>query len=472
MKTRGEPSRKPERIGAFAEAARQTQPPPSERHHLAGWYRLRQTLVSRERVDEHRTGWRPSRGSRLAAARVAVAVVVAAVAAAVVVFFLGPLGRFTVRRVGPQAIQYVVSGESGGLGSRGVTGGVLSAPTGRVQLSFTDGSRIDMRSGARVTVAALRFRGSEIRLLDGMIDVEVRHQPGAAWTFEAGPYAVQVEGTSFALGWDAARKRLDLKMRSGAVAVVGPASAAPLAVVGGESLFLDGAGNSLDPAAVDAVPAAALAPIAVKQEGVVDANPAADPDRNRRGQGRIQDRNQDGIQDRNQVRIRDRRLPRTALGHAEWAPLLARGDFDGIVEQANHSGIGVCLAFDTERNLATLADAARYTHRGALARRALVALRARFPASDRARDAAFFLGRMSETSNANARQALSWYQRYLREAASGSYVEEALGRAMILLRRSGGGVRARRVAGRYLEAFPHGVYSTDAARLLADHAVP
>lgn len=454
MKTKGDLLRKPARIGAFAEAVRHVEDPLSERQHSAGWYRLRQTLMSRDRADEHRTGWWQSRGLRPRFLLGAIAIAIAS---------LGPLGWVALKRAGPRPIEYVVRGELGGIGSRGVTGGMLSAPSGRVQLLFTDGSQIGMRSGARVTVAALTPRGSDIRLLDGMIDVEVRHQAGAAWTFEAGPYAVQVKGTSFALGWDAAKKRLDLRMRSGAVAVASPAGPPPRMVAGGESLVLDGAGNSIGSVALDDAPAATPAALAALQ-AVVDASPASRPDRNRGGQGQVQDRIQD--------RIHDRLLARKALGHAEWAPLLARGDFNGIVEQAQESGVRVCLASDTEQNLAILADAARYTHRGELARRSLMALRARFPASDRARDAAFFLGRMSETPSANAREALSWYERYLREAPSGSYAEEALGRAMILLRRSGGGVQARRVAGRYLEDYPHGVYAIDAAGLLADHAVP
>jgi len=163
---------------------------------------------------------------------------------------------------------------------------------------------------------------------------------------------------------------------------------------------------------------------------------------------------------------------RPAFAHAEWAPLLAGGDFDAIVEQAKQIGFEVCLGSETEQNLAALADAARYTHRGDLARRSLMALRARFPTTDRARDAAFFLARLSEAGRGGAGEALSWYERYLREAAGGSYAEEALGREMILRRRNDGSAHAREVAGRYLKAYPHGVYANEAASLLEDPSIP
>jgi hypothetical protein len=151
---------------------------------------------------------------------------------------------------------------------------------------------------------------------------------------------------------------------------------------------------------------------------------------------------------------------------------LAHGDFDAIVEQAKRKGIDVCMVADSQTNLAALADAARYTHRGDLARRSLLALRTRFPSADRARDAAFFLARLSETTGQGAREALSWYDRYLDETAGGSYAEEALGREMVLLRRTEGDARARGVARRYLQAYPHGIYATAAAGLLQDPRTP
>lgn len=163
-------------------------------------------------------------------------------------------------------------------------------------------------------------------------------------------------------------------------------------------------------------------------------------------------------------------MARPALAHLDWAPLLARGDFDAIVEQAKQSGVDACLAADTEPNLAALADAARYTHHADLARQSLLSLRARFPATDRARDAAFFLARLSEGRSAN--EALSWYERYLGEAAGGSYAEEALGREMILLGKSEEHVRARSVAERYLGAYPHGIYAHAAALLLGNPSAP
>ncbi len=58
-----------------------------------------------------------------------------------------------------------------------------------------------------------------------------------------------------------------------------------------------------------------------------------------------------------------------------------------------------------------------------------------------------------------AQQALSWYERHLREAPGGAYASEALGRKMTLLGRSRGEAAARPVAEEYLRRYPNGTYA-------------
>jgi ferric-dicitrate binding protein FerR (iron transport regulator) len=436
-----------DRLDAFAALARQGPAPLSARHHSAGWQRLQRVMASRPSLPaEPSTAWWTRRGSQLRLALAVVAVLV-------------PIVLRLATKSAPQALGYVVVGDAS-LAPLGTTGGALWAQKGRIQLAFTDGSEIGMRPSARLTVVLLKANGADIRLVDGMVDVDVRHGPGATWIFEAGPYAVHVTGTSFALGWNAAKERLELRMRTGVIALFGPAGGEVQEVKAGQSVFLDVGGNpwipraeadtqgadSGSPVAADAIPAPMLAPI---------------------GRVTLAQRTPVGP-----LQGHDRRFARPLPPHPEWADLLAHGDFDAIVEQAKRKGIDVCIAADSQTNLAALADAARYTHRGDLARRSLLALRARFPSADRARDAAFFLARLSETTGQGAREALSWYDRYLDEAAGGSYAEEALGREMVLLRRSEGDARARDVARLYLRAYPHGIYATAAAGLLQDPRTP
>jgi transmembrane sensor len=439
-----------ERLDALAALVRQAPAPLSARQRSAGWQRLQQAMASRRPLpDGPLVGWGRVRGLRVGFALGAVALAVGA-----------PLAWRMTKTTAPESLRYVVNGDVS-IDSRGAPGGVLWAPKGGVRLSFTDGSGIAMHPSARLTVVGLKARGSDIRLLDGTVDVDVRHRAGATWTFEAGPYAVHVTGTSFVLGWNAAQQRLELRMRSGLISLAGPTGVAPRAVKGGESVFLDAGGNSwLASTPEDRRPAgsAASAELAAPAPRLSPLGDAAAP-RARLGSSGEHDQ-------------RVARLPR-AHPHADWTALLARGEFDAIVEQATASGTDEILGVDTAASLAALADAARYTHRADLARRALLAVRARFPATDRARDAAFFLARLSETTGRDTHEALSWYARYLGAAPGGSYEEEALGREMILLRRSDqGNPHARDVARRYVSAYPHGIYASAAAGLLQDAPAP
>ena len=147
-----------------------------------------------------------------------------------------------------------------------------------------------------------------------------------------------------------------------------------------------------------------------------------------------------------------------------WAAALSAGDFDSILEEAERD-IGHTLATRSTEDLAALSDAARYRRHDDVARRALLAQRRRFPASPRAADAAFQLGRLDEKAGRGPAPALAWYERYLDEAPKGTYAAEALGRKMIAVEELHGAGAARSVAEQYVRRFPRGSYA-GAARAL------
>jgi hypothetical protein len=148
-----------------------------------------------------------------------------------------------------------------------------------------------------------------------------------------------------------------------------------------------------------------------------------------------------------------------------WSGRVAKGDFAGVVADAERRGLDTAVAEASAAELAALADAARYTKRPQLALKVLLALRARFAGSDPAKDAAFFLGRLAETAPGRPASALDWYDTYLRESPGGLYASETLGREMTLLADSAP-ARARKVARAYLERFPQGPQAGLARSLL------
>jgi TolA-binding protein len=142
-----------------------------------------------------------------------------------------------------------------------------------------------------------------------------------------------------------------------------------------------------------------------------------------------------------------------------------RGDYTSVLREAEHRGIDRAIDGAGVEDLGALADAARFTGRHDVARRALVALRDRFAGSVRAASAAFLLGRMLDEGG-DAAGALVWYDRYLAEAPAGALAAEALGRRMLALRRLGEREAATTAASGYLRRFPAGPYASVANELV------
>jgi hypothetical protein len=153
-------------------------------------------------------------------------------------------------------------------------------------------------------------------------------------------------------------------------------------------------------------------------------------------------------------------------GEPDWSSELSSGHSALIVERVEQRGPDRVLRETTSAGLSAIADAARFERRSALARKALLAQRQRFPSSARARDAAFLLGRLEE-ADGDSKSALAWYETYSREGASGAYISEALGREMSLSQQLFGQERALPLAREYVARFPDGSYAAAARSLLS-----
>jgi hypothetical protein len=151
----------------------------------------------------------------------------------------------------------------------------------------------------------------------------------------------------------------------------------------------------------------------------------------------------------------------TPLPSAPWSELVARGQFETVLAKASERGTDDCEASCSAGDLRALADAARYTGRGALAEGALKALRTRFGSTKDGRTAAFLLGRLYE-GRGSLSQADRYYDTYLRESPSGDLAAEALaGQMRVALAQSGKGA-AEPIARKYLSLYPNGVHAQTA----------
>jgi len=149
-----------------------------------------------------------------------------------------------------------------------------------------------------------------------------------------------------------------------------------------------------------------------------------------------------------------------------WTTALTENKAADVVADADRRGLATVLERADSEDLWALANAARYTGRFTLARQALTAQRRRFPSSDRARDAAFLLGRLHDADAEGPEKALDWYDRYLTEAPNGAHASDALGRKLTLLQRSNRSAEALAIARDYLQRFPRGTYANAAHALV------
>jgi TolA-binding protein len=305
-------------------------------------------------------------------------------------------------------------------------------------LSFSDGTRIQMTAQTRGRVVELGRHGARIALVDGKAHVQVVHRPDAQWLFEAGPFLINVHGTSFSFSWNAVESRFEVHMESGLVSVTGPLSGGEIFLRAGETLSVGLHDHQAAGAAPATPPAAASGPPPSERPPAAPASAEA-PSRAAASRARPTD---------------------------DWVTQLAEGHAAEIVADAEHRGVTRVLAESESEELAALADAARYQRNDGLARRALLAQRRRFPRSPRAADASFLLGRLDDEAPDGAEEALAWYDRYLAEAPRGAYVSEALGRKMMALERAHRRADAAAIASDYLERFPSGTYAHAAEALV------
>jgi hypothetical protein len=352
-------------------------------------------------------------------------------------------------------------------------------------LRFSDGTRVALAQGGRLSVVAQSAHGARLRLEEGEAHLDVVHLPRAAWSVEAGPFIVKVTGTSFDVRWSAVDETIEVRMRAGSVKVIGPLVADPVSLRAGQRLTarlasrelrIDQAGPTAQAApamqaespvegslsapagvAVEApAPIPALEPVPALEPAPAPAPAPAVKPETRAPSSRA---------------ALLRRAPERAIDlrwhPASWPARVAGGESDAIVAEVDLHGLERTLAEVDGPALAALADAARYARRNELAVRTLTEQRHRFPVSVAAQTAAFQLGRLADDRGAG-QSALGWYRRYLTEAPTGPYAAEALGREMLTVERLSGREAACPYAREYLQRFPDGTYLLQAHSILAN----
>ena len=301
----------------------------------------------------------------------------------------------------PNATTFQVAGHAGEVGAW------LTTPTQDLALHFSEGTSVSLGKGSQGRVTRLTRGGARVELANGFVNAEVRHLPGAEWSFGAGPFEVTVTGTKLGVSWSPDRGQFELSVSRGSVLVQGPFIPQPQAVLAGEICRVGLNRHSM-----------ALGPLTAQQAAPVAAGPtAALP-------------------------------PGTAPQLAE--PALAPPNSSSGV----HAASAEALLED--------ARAARMAGRPDRERAALLACRKRAPGQPPAAQAAYLLGRASAPA-----EAATWFETYLREMPQGLLAREAAGRLIESYKASGNTAALQNAASRYLTRYPNGPHAAMARRALA-----
>jgi len=325
----------------------------------------------------------------------------------------------------------------------GAIGEWISADAERVELRFSEGSRLALEPHSRMRVANLTPHGAEVVVEQGDLDARITPGTATAWALRAGPFRVLVTGTQFDLRWDAAAQRFELTVREGSVKVAGPHLPADRSVVAGERLVVsipDGraelARGPIPRETADAASAAPVpAPSAASLLGESVPTARVSPERD---------------------------VPPVEPAVESWREHLQAGRRREALAAAERQGFSNVLGVASNKELWQLVDAARFGGRPAEAVSALQELRERGVRGN----TSFLLGKISADQQGAPSQATSWFQTYLREEPGGELAEEALGRLMQLQRRSNPSA-ASAVAKQYLARYPKGAYATLAKSISA-----
>jgi transmembrane sensor len=319
-----------------------------------------------------------------------------------------------------------------------------------VPLSFSDGSSVVLAPGSRATVSELSRHGAELTLATGSASVHVVHRDQTRWLVNAGPFRVRVTGTRFEVGWDPKSDEFRLVMAEGSVTVSGCGfgDAGPR-LSGTEAISAhcntEAAQRGTD--AVASAPRVVVVPEAALKDAPLEP-PPLEPTAPRRAA--------------------ETRAPARVASSAEWLKLAQRGDYATAYTLLDPI-FDAQLVSRGAAELGLMADVARLSGHWDRAALAYNTLRARYPDTGRAANAAFSLARLAFDQRKSYAEAARWFQAYLDEEPQGPFAREALGRRVEALDRAGDSAAARREGEQYLKLYPEGPHARAVRGLLYRH---
>jgi transmembrane sensor len=312
-------------------------------------------------------------------------------------------------------------------------------------IQFSDGSEVALRPGSRARLATLDSVGAHLVLESGSADVRVTPNHGAKYRVSLGPFAVDVTGTRFDVGFRPADEVFTLTLHEGKVVVSGCVLGEGRTLLAGESLSASCRGGHFE---ISALGGAGPAPSAINEPAPNTS--AAEADAALAG-----------------AEPAARALRDAPSAAPTWQSLSRQGRFADAYSLISIDGFDVVVSRATVAELSLLGDTARFAGKPADALAAYQTLRSRAAGTASAKQAAFSIARVHFDQRAAYAEAARWFRTYLAEQPQGPLAREAEGRLMESLSRAGDRVGARQVAEGYLAKYPRGPHERVAKQLVA-----
>lgn len=302
-------------------------------------------------------------------------------------------------------------------------------------LEFSDGSRVVFDPSSRARLSRLAPKRATLRLDQGRFVASIVHHPHITWGIEAGPYQVEVVGTTFSVDWRGDATGLRVEVTEGVVRVSGGDLDDSVALRAGQTLE-----RGVRPAPTETKEAAPE-----KINGGADASPTTEE--------------------------RGPSAPAIAR-EPSLAALATAGKYREALELAEKRGFERVIGELGENDLLLLANSARYSGATARARQALLKLRERFPGRPAADLAALYLARIAEQAENRPQEAVRWLRTFLSESPTGDLAQSARASLLSILSAQGDTAGARAVAEDYLRYHPEGPLAEQARSLVSRTSPP
>jgi len=294
------------------------------------------------------------------------------------------------------------------------------------EISFWEGSRVELEDNSKARVVTVAEPRVEVRLEQGGAHFVVEAGPNREWIASAGPFRMYINGADFRLGWSPDKGSFELQFNSGSAELLSACGQAPHRLR--EKTVIQ----------LVCLPRLTSKPTPLPEPSPKKADPAASP-HGQAGQA-------------------------STVDGFSWKALAAKGSYEDAFARARSVPFTVQCKTWSADDLTQAADLAVLAKEPLSAEHLLGCVRERFGRTEAGPNAAFRLGKLLLESRPS--DAAKWFGTYEKERPNGDLVAEALGRQMDASSRAGDAASARHVAEKYLERFATGPYAAQAKSLL------